>query len=256
MPRLSPAPSEPAPGIQLQNVTFSYAHHPITQELNWSLPQGGSAFITGPPGCGKSTLLYLAAGLLPPQSGQVALAGHNVHTLLPSQRFHLGLRLGFVLQEGGLFANQSAFDNVTLALHYHADVLQLTAEDIQKRAELSLNRVELPASTWTSLPAHLSFGHRRRLSLARALAIEPRFFFFDDPDVGLDPHTAQLIHQLLCELRDDPWVTLVVGTQRLALMERLAIPAYQLEAGQLRLHVAPPLTSHSSSPSPSPPTPQ
>lgn len=221
-------------GIELDGVSFGYpSNPPIASDLTWGLVTGGSAVITGQNGCGKSTLLYLAAGLLAPATGTVKLAGQSVADVLPSERFRRGIRVGFVFQEGGLLANRTARANVTLALHYHADVMGLTEEQIAHRCEEAFEQTEIRRADWDQLPAHLSFGNRKRLALARALAIQPRFFFFDDPDVGLDQQTAHVIHVMLCLLRDNPEVTLLVATNRAALMDRLEVPGYQLENGQL-----------------------
>lgn len=221
------------PGITLDRVHFRYDTAPVLNGVNWDLGQGQSAVVTGHNGCGKSTLLYLAAGLVSPQKGAVLLGGHPVHRLLPSERFRRGIRVGFVFQEGGILANLNAMANVSLALHYHADILGLSEEQIRERSHEALEQAQIKKSDWERLPAHMSFGNRKRLALARAMAIRPNFFFFDDPDVGLDQRTALVIHQMLCQLRDDPQVTLVVGTNRAILMERLEVPGFRLENGQL-----------------------
>lgn len=233
------------PGITLDRVFFGYDSHPLLTDVSWELGQGQSAIVTGPNGGGKSTLLYIAAGLLPPARGAVLLGGHPVERLLPSERFRRGLRVGFVFQEGGLLANLNALANVSLALHYHADVLGLSEGEIRRRSEDALEQAQVRKADWERLPAHLSFGNRKRLALARAMAIRPNFFFFDDPDVGLDQRTALVIHQMLCQLRDDPEVTLLVGTNRAALVERLEVPGYRLEGGRLLLR-----TGQSSMPPP------
>jgi len=227
-------PLSPEPGINFDRVHFSYPDKsPILTEVSWQLPRGGSAVITGGVGSGKSTLLYLAAGLIGPQKGNILLGGFPITPLLPSERFRHGLRVGFVFQEGGLLANMSARANVSLALHYHADVLALDEEAIEARTQASLEQAHIDPHDWDALPAHMSFGNRKRVALARAMAIRPAFFFFDDPDVGLDQRTALLIHELLCKLRDDPDVTLLVATNRGVLMERLEIPGYRLGGGSL-----------------------
>jgi len=225
-------PSEP--GITLDRVHFSYpGGQKILVDTSWELLQGESAVVTGGVGSGKSTLLYLCAGLLAPVQGKVLLSGFPITPLLPSERFRHGLRVGFVFQEGGLLANLSARANVSLALHYHADVLGMTEAQIEDRTTEVLELCRIDRKDWSELPAHMSFGNRKRVALARAMAIEPTFFFFDDPDVGLDQRTALVIHELLCKLRDDPKVTLVVGTNRGILMERLGVPGFRLAGGQL-----------------------
>jgi ABC-type transporter Mla maintaining outer membrane lipid asymmetry ATPase subunit MlaF len=221
------------PGITLDRVSFGYDDVLLVNDLSWELDAGDNAVITGSSGSGKSTLLQVAAGLLPPTRGTVLLAGHPLGTLLPSQRVARGLRTGFVFQEGGLLANLTVFANLELALLYHQDILELDDRGITERVESALDAAQISRSYWQTLPAHLSYGDRKRLALARAIALRPNFFFFDDPDVGMDQKTARVTHQILCELRDDPAVTLIVATNRTVLMERLGVPGYRLEDGKL-----------------------
>lgn len=221
------------PGITLDRVHFGYGQREVLADVSWELDKGKSAVITGQNGCGKSTLLYVAAGLVPPRSGTVLLGGHPITTLLPSERVHRGVRVGFVFQEGGLMANLDVYSNVSLALRYHYDVLGLDEASITERTEEALDIAQLPKSDWNAAPAHLSFGNRKRLALARAIAIRPNFFFFDDPNVGMDQRTAMITHQVLCMFRDDPDVTLLVGTNHPMLIEKLEIPGLRLENGKL-----------------------
>lgn len=221
------------PGITLDRVTFGYGESQILKGLSWELDAGKSAIVTGSSGGGKSTFLQIAAGLLPPQSGSVLMAGHPLSHLLPSERVRRDLRVGFVFQEGGLLANLNVFSNIELPLLYHQDVLGLDDEGITRRVEESLDAAQISRAYWQSLPAHLSYGDRKRLALARAIVMRPNFFFFDDPDVGMDQRTARVTHQILCELRDDPEVTLLVATNRSVLIERLGVPGYLLVDGRL-----------------------
>jgi len=224
------------PGITLDRVRFEYDGVSILSGVSWELDQSRSAVVTGASGCGKSTFLQVAAGLVPPLSGSVLLAGHPVAQLLPSERVRRGLRTGFVFQDGGLFSNMDVFANVSLALDYHQDILELDEDGVRRRAEEALDATQISRVHWNALPAHLSYGDRKRLALARAIALRPQFFFFDDPDVGMDQRTALVTHQILCELRDDPEVTLLVATNRTALIERLGVPGFRLEAGRLDIN--------------------
>lgn len=222
------------PGITLDRVHFSYGVAPLLEKMSWELDAGKNAVVTGSSGCGKSTLLLVAAGLVPPTRGTVLLGGHPLSRLTPSERVRKGLRVGFVFQDGGLFSNLDTYSNVSLALHYHQDVLGLDDAGVTERAEEALDLTQIGRAQWSSLPAHLSYGDRKRLSLARAIALQPNYFFFDDPDVGMDQRTARVTHSLLSKLRDDRSVTLLVATNRSALIEQLDVPGYRLEAGALK----------------------
>ena len=221
------------PGITLDRIVFGYGGLELLSEVSWELDAGRSAAIMGASGVGKSTFMLLAAGLLPPQRGTVLLGGHPLRKLAPSERVRRGLKIGFVFQDGGLFANMDTFSNVSLPLYYHKDILALDDAAITRRAEEVLETAQIEKRHWQTLPAHLSFGDRKRLCLARALAIEPNFFFFDDPDIGMDQRTATVTHKVLSQLRDDPKVTLVVATNRNKLLDRLGIDGFRLDGGHL-----------------------
>lgn len=217
----------------LRNAWFGFGDPPVLRGTELTLEKGATAVITGANGCGKSTLLYVCAGLVQLHRGSVELAGHRADAFHPSDLFRAGVRCGFVFQEGGLLANMNALANVGLALRYHADVFQFTPERIDELVLAALDRVKIRKADHFSLPAHLSFGVRKRLALARAIALQPNFFFFDDPDVGLDPQTATLVHEILVGYRDDPEVTVLVATNRDLLIDRLGVPGYDLHDGQL-----------------------
>jgi phospholipid/cholesterol/gamma-HCH transport system ATP-binding protein len=220
-------------GLVLRNAWFGFDGKPVLRGADLAVPKGTTVVVTGANGCGKSTLLYACAGLVELQKGSVMMAGHRADAFHPSDLFRAGVRCGFVFQEGGLLANMNAIANVALALRYHADVLGLNLKQIDKRATAALDKVKIPKVDHYVLPAHLSFGVRKRLALARAIALEPNFFFFDDPDVGLDPETAKVVHEILVGYRDDPEVTVLVATNRDILIDRLGVPGYELYEGVL-----------------------
>ena len=220
-------------GIVLQHATFSYDDEPVLKGASVRLKKGESAVVVGANGSGKSTLLYVCAGLLPLRKGVLQLGGRKVDAMHPAELFRRGVRCGVVFQEGGLLSNMNALANVALPLRYHQDLLGLDLQTIEARAKEALERVRVPQAQYYSLPAYLSFGVRKRLALARAIAIEPNFFFFDDPDVGLDPSTAAIVHEILCQYRDDPTVTMLVATNRDLLIDRLQVRGLVLYAGIL-----------------------
>ena len=217
----------------MRSVSFRHGETIVLDNASLHVPKGAMCVVTGANASGKSTLLYVSAGLVKPESGECTLGGHRANLGRPSDLFRKGIRLGLVFQEGGMLSNMNALANVALPLRYHADVLGISVREIEQRARAALDRVGLTRSEMYALPAHLSFGVRKRLALARAIALNPNFFFFDDPDVGLDQDTAAIVHEILCRYRDDPEVTCLVATNRDILVDRLGVPGYTLQNGRL-----------------------
>lgn len=220
-------------GLQLDRASFRYGELWVLRESSLSVARGGNLVVTGDNGVGKSTLLHLCAGLLPATSGRVLLAGQVPSVLRPSELFRNGVRRGVVFYSGGLLSNSSALNNVVLPLRYHADILGLNERTIDSRARELLSELRVSQHDFHALPAHLSVGVRRRVSLARALAIQPNFLFFDDPDANLDAPTRFLVYELIERFRDDAGVTLVLTTTSKELLERLRVPVRELAHGHL-----------------------
>jgi phospholipid/cholesterol/gamma-HCH transport system ATP-binding protein len=230
---LTPAPHGESLGISLRGASFRYPRADVLVDASLEVPKGGTCVVTGANGSGKSTLLYICAGIVPIERGTITIGGHAPNPVLPSELTRYGVRRGFVFQEGGLVSNMNALANVALGLRYHADVFGLTVPEIEARSRGALERVRITEDQMYQIPAHLSFGVRKRVALARAIAMQPNFFYFDDPDVGLDPRTAAVVHEILCGFRDDPNVTMVVATNRDLLVDRLGVPGYVLRGGRL-----------------------
>jgi phospholipid/cholesterol/gamma-HCH transport system ATP-binding protein len=222
-----------ADGLVLAEVSYERGRQRLIRRQSFGLPSGGTLVVTGANGVGKSTLLYLCAGLIAPAAGTISLNGHVASAHAPSELIRRGVRRAFVFQQRGLVANLSALDNVALPLRYHADELRLSEQDIVDRTQACLGKVGLDAPEINELPGRLSFGIRKRVALARAMAIEPNFAFFDDPDTGLDREKAELVADILVRYRDDPTITMVVATNHRALIERLGLEVHELIGGKL-----------------------
>lgn len=222
-------------GLELDRATFRYGELWVLRETTLSIPRGGNLIVTGENGVGKSTLLYLCAGLIPATSGRVLIGGQSPSVGRPSDLFRSGVRRGFVFSGGGLLSNMSALGNVTLALRYHADVLGMDDQQIDAGARELLAELRVAQTDYHALPAHLSVGVRKRISLARALALNPNFLFFDDPDANLDPASKRVVYDLLERFRSNPTLTLVLTTTSRELIERLAIAPRELAHGHLSM---------------------
>ncbi|HVY26924.1 MAG TPA: ATP-binding cassette domain-containing protein [Polyangiaceae bacterium] len=220
-------------GLWLQDVSFRYGDLWVLRETDLHVPPGRTLIVTGDNGVGKSTLLYVCAGLLPATAGHVWLDGHLAIAKKPSELMRQGVRRGFLFGQGGLLSNLSALANVTLALRYHADVFGIDEKELTQRAREALTQLRVGQADLHALPAHLSVGVRKRVALARALALDPNFVFLDDPDGGLDSSTRHLVYERLERFRDDSKITVVIATNSRQLMERLDIQPMELAHGHL-----------------------
>ncbi len=220
-------------GLWLEDASFRYGDLWVLRETELHVPPGRTLIVTGDNGVGKSTLLYVCAGLLNATAGHVWLDGHLVAVKKPSELMRQGVRRGFLFGQGGLLSNLSALANVTLALRYHADLFGMDEEDLNLRAREALAQLRVAQTDFHALPAHLSLGVRKRVALARALALNPNFVFLDDPDGGLDSATRKLVYERLEGFRDDSGITVVIATNSRQLIERLGVRPMELAHGHL-----------------------
>lgn len=220
-------------GLWLEEASFRYGEIWVLRETELHVPRGSNLIVTGDNGVGKSTLLYLCAGLLNATTGHVWLDGHEAVAKRPSDLVRQGVRRGFVFGHGGLLSNLSALGNVTLGLRYHADIFGYDEKEIVARAREALSHLRVAQTDFHALPAHLSAGVRKRVALARAVALDPNFVFLDDPDAGLDAATRRLVYERLVRFRDAAQLTLVITTNSRPLIEHLGIHPMELAHGHL-----------------------
>ncbi len=220
-------------GLVLEKASFRYGTLWVLLETTLAVAPGETLIVTGENGVGKSTLLYLLGGLLTATTGRVLFEGHEPSLSRPSDLVRHGVRRGFVFQRQALFANLSALDNVLLALRYHADVLGLDDAAVLRRGRETLRDLRVAQADLHALPAHLSLGVRQKVSLARALAIDPNFVFLDDPDQGLDEGTREFVLDYLTTLCADKRRTIVLTTTDPEVVRRLNVRVLRLDQGRL-----------------------
>jgi len=183
----------------------------VLEDVSLSIAPGETLFLLGVTGAGKTLLLRLILGLLKPDSGQVLMEGQNFTALSETEVHSLRKRMGIVFQEGALFDSLSVYENVAYRLREEG--LE-DEEEIGGRVREVLRFVEMESAI-EKMPAELSGGMRRRVSIARAIISNPAIMLYDSPTAGLDPVTAHTINLLIAKLRDVQHVTSVVVTHRL-----------------------------------------
>jgi len=214
--------------ISFENVRLGFDEGDVLRNLTFSVATGETLALLGETGSGKTLALKLAAGLLQPDSGRVRVLGHNVSSMTEDDLLEFRRQIGFVFQEGALFDSLSVGDNVAYRLREDA----VPEEEIEPRVREALRFVELEDAL-EKLPAELSGGMRRRVSIARALVSRPPVVLYDSPTAGLDPVTSQTIITLLLRLRDLQGVTAILATHRL--QDVFALANYRFDASSNRV---------------------
>ncbi len=183
--------------IVLDNLTKSFGAKQVLRGVSLEVPDGRNTVIIGPSGIGKSVTLKLIVGLIEPDDGSVEVDGEVVHLMDRRRLAELRGRVGYVFQFAALFDSMTVAENIRLGLVKR----KLDEDTIRERIDESLAVVELPGVE-DKYPAELSGGMRKRVGIARAIALKPRYILYDEPTTGLDPITSAVMDQLMIRTRD------------------------------------------------------
>ena len=200
------------PVIEVQNLNIGYGDLPVMKDLNFSVNKGDIFIVMGVSGCGKSTLLKGMIGLKEPTSGKVLFDGKSFWDEDNAGQEEMMRHFGVLYQSGALWSSMTVGENVALPLQLYT---KLSKEQIQEIVSLKLSLVGLEGHE-DLYPSGISGGMCKRVSLARAIALDPGIIFFDEPSAGLDPINARKLDDLILELRDGLGATIVVVSHELA----------------------------------------
>ncbi len=193
--------------IRFHDVHKAFGAKVVLDGMTLDIPDGQTTVIIGFSGTGKSVALKHIVGLLAPDQGQVEVDGAVVHELGPDALSALRGQVGYVFQFAALFDSMTVAENIRMGLTRRG----LGPDDMATRVRESLRLVDLPGAE-ERFPAELSGGMRKRVGIARAIALRPRYILYDEPTTGLDPVTSAVIDELMVRARQELGVTGVVVT--------------------------------------------
>lgn len=216
--------------IRIEGLTKGFAGQEVLRGVDLRIRDGETLAIIGCSGSGKSVLLKHIVGLLRPDSGRVLVDGEDIHALPAQELRRIRHRFGVLFQGGALFDSMTALENVAFPLEMFGSD---EGGPALRRAQELLEMVQIPEAG-SKTPDQLSGGQKKRVALARAIALEPAYVFYDEPTSGLDPQMSKTIAELIQDLSRRLSVTGVVVTHDIRTVIRIADRAAFLSGGKLR----------------------
>ncbi|MFT3904163.1 MAG: ATP-binding cassette domain-containing protein [Niabella sp.] len=195
--------------IEIKNITKSFGSKNVLKGISASMYDGKCNLIIGSSGSGKTVLIKCMIGLIKPDSGQVLYDGRDFLSMNEEERRDIRKQIGMLFQGSALFDSQTVEQNVMFPMH------MFSKEDIhgkRKRVRAVLDRVQLARDAYNKYPAEISGGMQKRVALARAIVLNPKYLFCDEPNSGLDPQTAMVIDKLINEITKEYDITTVINT--------------------------------------------
>lgn len=216
--------------IVLDNVHKAFGPKKVLQGFSLEVREGETMVIIGYSGTGKSVAIKHIVGLLQPDEGTVIVDGQEVPNLSRRELYELRARIGYVFQFAALFDSMNIGDNVAMGLRKRGT---MSEAEIRGRVAEVLDLVDLP-NVEEKFPAELSGGMRKRVGLARAIALRPSYILYDEPTTGLDPVTSAVIDNLMIRMRDRLGVTSIVITHDMKSAFRVGTRIAMLYDGRVR----------------------
>lgn len=207
------------PLIRLDGVGVDFARQRVLRNISLAIPRGQTLAVIGESGCGKTVLLKTIIGLLRPTQGAVHFDGRDLAELGERELTRQRTRFGFLFQQAALFDSMTIAQNVAFPLRQHS---RKDAGEVQQIVLARLAEVGLPENILLKKPAELSGGMRKRVGLARALALEPEIMLYDEPTTGLDPIMGDVINELILSTRRQHPVTSIVVTHDMRTAQKVA----------------------------------
>ena len=216
--------------IEVKNLYKSFGERGVLSDISFSLLQGQAVTIIGKSGAGKSVLLKCLIGLLKPDEGTIYIDNKLINSMSFRQLQEIRSSIGMVFQFGALFDSLTVSENISLALR---KLTKLSDDEIRERVIHSLESVGME-NTEDLMPAELSGGMKKRVGIARAIAIKPAYLFYDEPTTGLDPVMIDSINRLIRKFQNTEKVTSVIITHEMRTVNEVADRVLLLHQGKIR----------------------
>lgn len=213
---------EEGPGeelFHLEGLVVNFGSGPVLKQIDLKIRRGETVCIVGESGCGKTVLLKTMISLIRPTAGRILFDGKDLNALSRADLVATRTRFGFVFQMAALFDSMTILENVAFPIREHT---AKSDEEVREIVEKRLAEVGLSTSVLHKKPAELSGGMRKRVGLARALAMDPEVLFYDEPTTGLDPIMSDVINELILRTKRQHNVTSVIITHDMKTVRKVA----------------------------------
>ena len=204
--------------IQVENFTAAFGDNVVIDDISFDVFEGERFIILGGSGCGKSVLMKHMIGLYTPAGGRIFIDGEDLHAVDDKRRLEILKKIGVAYQSGALFGSMNVLENVMLPLEEFTELSKDIREEI---ARMKISLVGLSGSEY-KLPSEISGGMQKRVAVARAMVLDPKILFFDEPGAGLDPITSVELDELILSLSENLKITFVVVTHELMSIYKIA----------------------------------
>ena len=194
--------------IEIKHLCKSLGDKEVLKDINAGFEDGKTNLIIGQSGSGKTVLMKNLVGLLTPTSGEVLYDGRNFVAMGKKEKVQMRREMGMIFQSAALFDSLSVLENVMFPLDMFSN---MTYRDRVHRAQECLDRVNL-IDAQHKFPGEISGGMQKRVAIARAIVLNPKYLFCDEPNSGLDPHTSLVIDELLSSITKDFGITTIINT--------------------------------------------
>ena len=216
--------------LALKDVTKRFGENVVLDDISLEIEKGKTTVVIGPSGCGKTILIKHFIVLARPSEGEVYFSGKRIDNLTEDELRRVRTHFGFLFQEGALFDSLSVAENVLFPVRQHYKITDRSGADELVKTKLAMVGLD---GFQQSYPAKLSGGQRKRVALARAIALNPEVILYDEPTTGLDPIRADIINELIIKLAKSVGITSIVVTHDMTSAYKIADRIIMLHNGKI-----------------------